>query len=43
MLFKKKQTQAPAEAAEDAKVHGKSMWSDAWRRFQQNKAAVCSI
>ena len=40
MLFKKKQTQALAEAAEYAQVHGKSLWSDAWRRFKQNKAAV---
>ena len=43
MLFKKKQTQALAEAAEYAQVHGKSLWSDAWRRFKQNKAAVYSI
>ena len=43
MLFKKKQIQALAEAAEYAQVHGKSLWSDAWRRFKQNKAAVYSI
>ena len=43
MLFKKKQTQVLTEAAEYAQVHGKSLWSDAWRRFKQNKAAVYSI
>ena len=40
MLFNKKNSRAIAEAAEQAQVHGRSLWQDAWRRFSNNKAAL---
>lgn len=43
MLFNKKNSRAIAEAAEQAQVHGRSLWQDAWRRFSNNKAALCSV
>ena len=43
MLFKRSRLRPSQKAAEYAQVHGKSLWSDAWRRFKQNKAAVYSI
>ena len=43
MLFNKKNSRAIADAAEQAQVHGRSLWQDAWRRFSNNKAALCSI
>lgn len=43
MLFNKKNSRAIADAAEQAQVHGRSLWQDAWRRFSNNKAALCSV
>ena len=43
MLFNKKNSRAIAEAAEQAQVHGRSLWQDAWRRFSNNKAAPCRV
>ena len=43
MIFKKKQTEALADAAERAQIKGSSLWQDAWRRFRKNKAALYSL
>ena len=43
MIFKKKQTEALADATERAQIKGSSLWQDAWRRFRKNKAALYSL